>query len=128
MIAHLKIESVLFLGNSSDAIFENVKTSVFNLDNSASLNRVLAQNSKFDMVYFSDADKTLPCLFQKILPLVHNNSVFILEKPHNSKEKEKIWKQLKKNKHVRVSVDTFSYGFLFFRKEQAKEHFSVQLG
>jgi len=37
------------------------------------------------------------------------------------------WKALKYHKKVTVSVDCFYFGFLFIRKEQAKQHFKIRV-
>lgn len=37
------------------------------------------------------------------------------------------WEILKKSEHVRVTIDLFYCGVLFFRKEQVKEHFKIRI-
>ena len=40
---------------------------------------------------------------------------------------EEAWEQIKEHPKVRVTIDTFQWGFVFFREEQAKEHFTIRL-
>ncbi len=37
------------------------------------------------------------------------------------------WEYIKNHKSVTVTVDGFHLGFVFFRKEQAKEHFKIRM-
>ena len=60
------------------------------------------------------------------LNLTGNNSIMILENLYTNKHTEKIWKKLIKTARVKVSVDLFLIGIIFFRKEQAKENFIVR--
>ncbi|WP_162984974.1 O-methyltransferase [Mesonia aquimarina] len=83
---------------------------------------------KVDCIYLSNTrrqDLTLQ-LFEEVLKKVHNNSVIIIEDIHWSKEINAAWEKIKKNKQVKVTVDTFYLGLIFFRKEQAKEHFKIR--
>jgi len=38
---------------------------------------------------------------------------------------EEAWKIIKKNPKVKVTIDTFQWGIVFFRAEQEKEHFII---
>jgi hypothetical protein len=35
------------------------------------------------------------------------------------------WKKIKSHPSVTVTIDCFAMGFVFFKKDQAKEHFTV---
>jgi len=37
------------------------------------------------------------------------------------------WEAIKKHPKVTVTIDTFSFGIVFFRQEQAKEHFKIRV-
>lgn len=65
--------------------------------------------------------------FIDLLPLAHNDSVFIFDGIHSSTQMEKVWATIKEHPEIRVSIDTFRWGFIFFRKEQVKEHFIIRL-
>jgi hypothetical protein len=36
------------------------------------------------------------------------------------------WETIKKHPQVTVTIDTFYWGIVFFRKAQAKEHFTIR--
>jgi len=82
-----------------------------------------------DLIYFDGNHQKEASLhyFEKLLPLAHNDSVFIFDDIHWSREMEEAWEQIKAHPRVRVSIDTFYWGLVFFRKEQEKEHFSIRL-
>ncbi|HET8886186.1 MAG TPA: class I SAM-dependent methyltransferase, partial [Salinimicrobium sp.] len=84
---------------------------------------------KWDLIYFDgnhDKAATLK-YFEELLPTVHNDSVFIFDDIHWSDAMEEAWEEIKNNPKVTVSIDTFFWGIVFFRKEQAKEHFTIRL-
>lgn len=85
--------------------------------------------SSFDMIFFDghhDKGATLR-YFEQLLPTVHNDSMFIFDDIHWSKGMTEAWETIKQHPQVTVTIDTFYWGFVFFRKEQAKEHFYIRL-
>lgn len=64
--------------------------------------------------------------FDLLLPTVTNNSVWIFDDIHWSPDMEGAWEIIKKNPAVTVTIDTFQWGFVFFRKEQKKEDFIIR--
>nr|WP_317042506.1 class I SAM-dependent methyltransferase [Salinimicrobium sediminis] len=65
--------------------------------------------------------------FKKLLPTVHNDSVMILDDIHWSKGMEEAWEEIKAHPRVKVTIDTFQWGLVFFRREQEKEHFVIRM-
>jgi hypothetical protein len=60
--------------------------------------------------------------------LISINSKFfiIIRGIHNHKSSFKKWQKIIKNKEATVTIDLFYFGLIFFRKEQAKEHFKIR--
>ncbi|WP_034922835.1 O-methyltransferase [Gillisia sp. CAL575] len=87
------------------------------------------KDSRFDLVYFDGNHQKEPTLkyFKKLLPFAQNNSVFIFDDIHWSAEMEEAWEEIKADPSVRVTIDSFYWGLVFFRKEQEKEHFTIRL-
>ena len=83
----------------------------------------------FDFIYFDGNHQKSATLqyFKMLLPTAHNDSVFIFDDIHLSKEMEEAWTQIKQNPKVRVTIDTFHLGLVFFRNEQAKQDFKIRL-
>ncbi len=84
---------------------------------------------KFDFIYLDGNHRFKPTLnyFEKLLPFIHNDTIVLLDDIYWSNEMKTAWIQLKKHPQVRQSIDTFHYGFLFFRKEQFSQHFYIRL-
>lgn len=90
----------------------------------------VTKNQKYDLVYFDGNHKKEPTItyFEQCLPTIHNDTVFIFDDIHWSKDMEGAWEYIKNHKKVRLTMDTFNWGFVFFRKEQQeKEHFTIRI-
>lgn len=81
-----------------------------------------------NLIYFDGNHQKEATLqyFDLLLPTVTNNSVWIFDDIHWSPEMEQAWETIKKNPKVTVTIDTFQWGFVFFRHEQEKEHFTIR--
>ena len=92
------------------------------------LNKPSAEIPKYDLIYFDGNHQKKATLeyFEKLLPTTHNNSVWIFDDIHWSKEMQDAWEEIKEHPQVRVTIDTFFWGFVFFRAEQEKEHFVIR--
>lgn len=89
----------------------------------------LAETAQFDLIYFDGNHQKKATLnyFNQLKQTAHNDSVFIFDDIHLSVEMEEAWKKIKQDAKVRVTIDTFYFGLVFFRKEQAKQHFIIRL-
>ncbi|MFT3795637.1 O-methyltransferase [Flavobacterium sp.] len=85
-------------------------------------------NGKRQLIYFDgnhQKDATLK-YFDWLLPSAANDSVWIFDDIHWSPDMEEAWETIKKNPQVTVTIDTFQWGFVFFRKEQEKQDFVIR--
>ncbi|MDG1661072.1 MAG: class I SAM-dependent methyltransferase [Winogradskyella sp.] len=83
----------------------------------------------FDCIYFDghhNKEATLE-YFNLFISKAHNNSVFIFDDIYCSRDMTQAWKTILKDSRVIVSIDCFNLGFIFFRKEQPKQHFRIRL-
>jgi len=84
---------------------------------------------KYDLI-FIDGDhngaRTLG-YFNSLLKNVHNDSVIIFDDIYWSKDMTEAWQQIIANEKVTVSIDTFQWGMVFFRKEQPKQDFVIRV-
>ena len=86
-------------------------------------------HQKFDLIFLDGdhrKDSTIS-YFHQLIKLVHNDSVMIIDDIHWSKGMEEAWDYICRHPQVTVSIDTFYWGIIFFREEQAKEHFDIRL-
>lgn len=91
--------------------------------------RKLPSEVSFDLIYIDghhDGEATLQYV-EDLLPYKHNDSVFILDDIHWSPSMELAWETIKNHPEVRVTIDTFQWGLVFFRTEQVKQHFVIRV-
>lgn len=79
------------------------------------------------LIYFKSLPLDNSEEFQQFMKQCSNDSIIIIEDIRQSFTQFQYWKQLKSNPLVRVSIDTYWFGILCFRKEQNKEHFTIRL-
>jgi len=86
-------------------------------------------NQTFDFIFFDGhhSKKATLSYFEELLRTAHNDSIFIFDDIYWSKEMTEAWQTIKKHPRVTVSVDIFFWGLVFFRKEQAEEHFKIRM-
>jgi predicted O-methyltransferase YrrM len=65
--------------------------------------------------------------FNLLLQKTHNNSVLIFDDIYWSKGMTKAWEEIKHHPKVTVSVDLFYIGLVYFRTQQAEEHFKLRV-
>jgi len=90
------------------------------------LKKTCDELKRLDYVFFDGNHSLQPTLdyFETCLKYAHNESVFIFDDIHWSEEMEKAWEKIKTNPQVKISVDLFHMGIVFFKAEKkAKEHF-----
>ena len=88
------------------------------------------QRSTFDfhLIFFdgNHSKKATLDYFELLLPSITNDSVWIFDDIHWSPEMEEAWKIIKNHPKVKVTIDTFQWGLVFFRREQEKQHFVIR--
>ena len=83
------------------------------------------KTNKVDLVYFDanhQFDATLR-YYSQFLPLIHADTVFVIDDIYWSKSMGKAWKELVQQPEVTLSIDIFDAGLLFFNKDFYKEHY-----
>ncbi|PXY45687.1 O-methyltransferase [Flavobacterium hydrophilum] len=86
------------------------------------------QSKTYNLIYFdgNHSKKATLAYFDLLLPTIHNDSVWIFDDIHWSSDMEEAWKIIKEHAKVTVTIDTYQWGFVFFRYEQKKEHFVIR--
>ena len=87
------------------------------------------EKSRWDFIFFDGHHSKAATLayFEMLLPTAHNDSVFVFDDIYWSKDMTQAWEIIKDHPQVTVTVDLFNWGIVFFRKEQAKEHFKIRV-
>jgi len=104
---------------------EPIKLEVGNFDMTLP---IVTNNKTYDLIYFDGNHQKEPTLnyFNQCLETVHNNSVFVFDDIYWSPEMEAAWEIIKKHPKVIITINTYHFGFVFFRKEQPKQHFTIR--
>lgn len=86
-------------------------------------------NGTFDLIFVDGShnkERTV-AYFNALKKQVNNNSLIIFDDIYWSREMTAAWREIITDECVTVSIDTFQWGFVFFRKEQKKQHFSIRM-
>lgn len=105
----------------------NIKQVTGNFDET--LPRVLNSISSLNYVFFDGNHKMEPTLnyFKQCLPLAVDNTVFVFDDIRWSTGMYRAWQKIIKEPSATVTIDMFSFGIIFFRKGQVKQHFTLKL-
>ncbi|GAA4052127.1 class I SAM-dependent methyltransferase [Flavobacterium chungnamense] len=81
------------------------------------------------LIYFdgNHSKKATLEYFELLLPTTTNDSVWIFDDIHWSKDMEDAWEIIKNHPKVTITIDIFQWGIVFFRTEQEKEHFVIRV-
>ena len=87
------------------------------------------KSNTYDLIFFDGNHQKEATIhyFETLLSTAHNDTVFIFDDIYWSKDMTEAWETIIQHPKVTVSIDTFYWGFVFFRKEQLKEHFTIRL-
>ncbi|MES2238936.1 MAG: class I SAM-dependent methyltransferase [Bacteroidota bacterium] len=87
-----------------------------------------SQLTTYNLIYFdgNHSKKATLDYFENLLPTISNDTVWIFDDIHWSAEMEEAWETIKNHPKVSVTIDTFQWGLVFFRREQPKEHFIIR--
>ncbi|RLD91172.1 MAG: SAM-dependent methyltransferase [Bacteroidetes bacterium] len=105
---------------------DNIEVSNGNFD--VILPEVLQRFKKLDFVFFDGNHREEPTLnyFSQCVEKAHENTLFIFDDIHWSKGMEAAWNAIKLDKRVRLTIDIFWFGLVFFKKGVAKQDFIVK--
>ena len=83
----------------------------------------------YQLIYFDGNHSKEATLeyFELLLPTINNETVWIFDDIHWSPAMEVAWEVIKNHPKVTVTIDTFQWGFVFFRTQQLKEHFVIRV-
>lgn len=81
-----------------------------------------------DLVFFDGNHRMKPTIdyFHQCLLKAKEESIFIFDDIHWSEEMEEAWKEIKSHPQVRISIDLFQLGIVFFKTGIEKQHFVLR--
>jgi predicted O-methyltransferase YrrM len=90
---------------------------------------LLAALPQLDLAFIDGNHRYEPTVryFNQLLPNLHDSSIVILDDIHWSADMEKAWEAVKENPKVRLSIDLFFIGLVFFSDQfKVKQHFTIR--
>jgi hypothetical protein len=83
--------------------------------------------SPFDLVFIDRHNHEFVMDFLLNQENIKNTTLVLIDGIYTSKTARLLWKRVKELQQVTVTIDMFSCGAVFFRKEQAKQHFKIRI-
>jgi len=93
------------------------------------LGDVLEEMQSTDMVFIDGNHRKEPTLryFEQVIPHIHDRTLVIFDDVHWSREMEEAWAQICNDQRVKLSVDLFFIGLVFFAPDfREKQHFTIR--
>ena len=81
------------------------------------------KHSKADLIYLPQENFNLHHS-SVLIEGLKNNGVLVIENPYSN---QKVWETIKEQHENIIVIDTYFFGFIFNRKQQAKEHFKIRI-
>ena len=112
--------------NFKNAHAQNIQLCIGDL--AETLPATLKQLSTVDFVFFDANHQKEPTLsyFQQCLQKVSTNGVFVFDDIHWSEGMQEAWDIIRQHPQVRISVDLFHVGILFFNPELKPAHYKIK--
>lgn len=87
------------------------------------------KTNKFDLMFIdgNHQKESTITYFNTLLNSAKNDSIMIFDDIHWSKGMTQAWEVIKNSPKVAFTIDTFYWGFVFFRKGLEKQHFKIRL-
>lgn len=92
------------------------------------LPELLQRIGKVDLVFLDGHHARQPTLdhFDRCLARSHDDTVFVLDDIHWSRDMEEAWNTVKAHPRVTITIDLYNMGLVFLRAGQAREHFTLR--
>ncbi len=89
----------------------------------------LLEKNRYDLIFFDGNHQREATLnyFELCLQNATENSLFIFDDIHWSRDMETAWDQIKTHPEVTLTIDTYHWGLVFFRNDREKEHFTLRV-
>lgn len=81
-------------------------------------------SAPFDVLFMHEDIKSIDHIPSE---LYTNDSVMVVKDMYKDQKAKNSWERIKELSQVKVTIDLFYCGLVFFRKEQAKEHFKIRI-
>ncbi len=123
LIPYFEYHKILVLGDSANTVSQILKVNTH-----LSVYTSIPHKEAFDFIYLDIQSNTYNSeMIEQLFSRVTNDSLVLIKGIYASEKSIQLWNRLKRHSHVKVTIDTYDFGFIFFRKEQVKEHFTIRM-
>jgi predicted O-methyltransferase YrrM len=124
------IEGCYGLSDMANQLFKKFQLNNINIENGNIdflLPNILAGLDKLDFVFFDvfRDEATLVEYYKQCSKHAYENTIFVINNIHDSKEMLSCWNTIKKDEKIQGSIDLFNCGILFFNKKANNEHIKL---
>lgn len=97
-------------------------------DFNTTLKPLLEKLDSVDLVFFDGNHQYEPTMqyFEACLKKINEQTLFIFDDIYWSPEMKKAWDEIASRPEVKISIDLYDLGLIFFRNNQAKQHFVLK--
>ena len=81
------------------------------------------KSKNYKLLYIKNIEKLQQSKFTNLT----SNHIIIVDGIYSTKKSAEVWQEIIKNKEVQITINLFYFGLIFFKKEQAKEHFKIRV-
>ncbi len=105
---------------------DNIECVIGNFDDT--LPKIIHRLPNVDFVYFDGNHRKEATLnyFEQCLKIKNNESIFVFDDIYWSREMASAWKIICRNPEVKVSIDLFKLGIIFFKNDLSKQHYRLK--
>ena len=95
------------------------------------LERVLRKMERVDFLFFNPDMRfvdfaALESMYEKCVAKMHDGSVAVVDGIHRHQEAKSLWEKLKEDDRVRVTIDLYVFGIVYYNKELQKENYVLR--
>lgn len=116
-IVYFKKNNIQLVSDDAD-LFKTIKKNVRDIEQCSPSSEIL---------YLENLDNDTITHFIVKNNALNNNSIVYVHNLYKNKATYNHWKNIKDLENVRVTIDMFYGGLVFFRREQVKEHFKIRI-
>ena len=113
--------------NFDVAGLSNIRIITGNFDNT--LPEMVARMPHVDLAFIDGNHRRQPTLnyFRELLTKTTSESIIIFDDIHWSRGMESAWNEIRQHPSVKLSIDLFFFGLVFFREEfKTRQHFRIR--
>ena len=93
---------------------------------SEQLDEIFSQEKKVDLIFINiPKHNDCPDIFLKCISNSEENCIFVINGIRKNQKMKKLWKEIIRNPQITISIDLYSSGIFFLKKNIYKQHYKT---